>query len=215
MESLKPQDVLVMLKLCAIAASSSKQAARPPRPPMSVLGIELGLSSSEVHAAIRRSRASGLLHDAFSDDKPNSKQKPVSRKARAVRLVPKIRTRAARQERINVTAVIEFLVHGLKYVFPPHRGTMTRGIATSYAAAPLKRFIARGKEPIPVWPFAEGNERGVELEPLYRTVPFAASRDPALYELLAIADALREGRARERKIAEEQLRQRLKAIDGR
>jgi hypothetical protein len=90
---------------------------------------------------------------------------------------------------------------------------MTRGIATSYAAAPLNGFIPRGGEPIPVWPFAEGNERGIEFEPLYRTVPFAALRDPALYELLAIADALREGRARERKIAEEQLRQRLKAID--
>jgi hypothetical protein len=44
---------------------------------------------------------------------------------------------------------------------------------------------------------------------LYRTVPFAASRDRALYELLAIADALRDGRARERTIAEKELRERL------
>jgi hypothetical protein len=213
MESLKPQDVLVVLKLCAAAAFSSKHAERPPRPPMALLGIELGLSSSEVHAAIRRARASGLLHDGFStiDTRHPKQQKQSSGKTV---VAPRMGTRAVRQERINVTGVIEFLVHGLKYVFPPHRGTMTRGIATSYAAAPLKRFIARGKEPIPVWPFAEGSERGVELEPLYRTVPFAASRDPALYELLAIADALREGRARERKIAEEQLRKRLKDIDG-
>jgi hypothetical protein len=90
---------------------------------------------------------------------------------------------------------------------------MTRGIATSYAAAPLNQFIARGEEPIPVWPFAEGKQRGVELAPLYPTVPFAALRDPALYELLAITDALREGRARERKIAEEQLRLRLSDIE--
>jgi hypothetical protein len=212
MESLKPQDVLVVLKLCAAAATSSRHVSRPPRPPMAVLGIELGLSSSEVHAAIRRARASGLLHDAYSTiDTRHPKQKTASGKTA---VTSRIRTRAVRQERINVTGVIEFLVHGLKYAFPPHRGAMTRGIATSYAAAPLKRFIARGKEPIPVWPFAEGSERGVELEPLYRTVPFAASRDSALYELLAIADALREGRARERKIAEEQLRKRLKDIDG-
>ena len=128
-------------------------------------------------------------------------------------MAPKIRARAVRQELINVTGVVEFLVHGLKYVFPPRRGGMTRGIATSYAAAPLNGFISKGDEPIPVWPFPEGNVRGIELEPLYRTVPFAALRDPALYELLAIADALREGRARERKIAEEQLRLRLSDIE--
>lgn len=210
MESLKPQDVLVVLKLCAIAASSPKGAAAPQRPPMSVLGVELGLSSSEVHAAIRRGRASGLLQDDFSAiDKQQAKRKHL----RDVLPEPTIRARAVRQEHINVTGVIEFLVHGLKYVFPPHRGAMTRGIATSYAAAPLNGFIARGAEPIPVWPFAAGNERGIEFEPLYRTVPFAASRDPALYELLAIADALREGRARERKIAEEQLRLRLSYIE--
>jgi len=209
MESLKPQDVLVVLKLCAVA-SSPGHGARPQRPPMAVLGVELGLSSSEVHAAIRRGRASGLLLDAFqSIDKGQTKRKHL----RDVPPAPTIRARTARPERINVTGVVEFLVHGLKYVFPPHRGGMTRGIATSYAAAPLKGFIARGEEPIPVWPFAEGNERGIELTPLYRTVPFAALRDSALYELLAIADALREGRARERKIAEEQLRLRLSDIE--
>ena len=46
----------------------------PQRPPMAVLGVELGLSSSEVHAAIRRGRASGLLQDVFpqsTSGKPN------------------------------------------------------------------------------------------------------------------------------------------------
>ena len=214
MESLKPQDVLVVLKLCAVVASSPRQGARAERPPMAVLGVELGLSSSEVHAAIRRGRASGLLQDAFlSIDKGQTKRKHPFATLPDVPQAPTIRARTARQERINVTGVVEFLVHGLKYVFPPRRGAMTRGIATSYAAAPLNGFIARGEEPIPVWPFAEGKERGVEFEPLYRTVPFAALRDPALYELLAIADALREGRARERKIAEEQLRLRLSDIE--
>jgi hypothetical protein len=214
MESLKPQDVLVVLKLCAVAASSDKRASVPQRPPMAVLGVELGLSSSEVHAAIRRGRASGLLQDVFpAVDKRQAKQRHVSANLRVAHPVSKIRARTGRQERINVTGVVEFLVHGLKYVFPPHRGAMTRGIATSYAAAPLNGFIARGEDPIPVWPFAEGKERGVELEPLYPTVPFAAMRDAALYELLAIADALREGRARERKIAEEQLRLRLSDIE--
>jgi hypothetical protein len=100
----------------------------------------------------------------------------------------------------------------LKYAFPAQRGEFTRGIPTSYAAAPLNKLVTKGRDPVPVWPFANGTERGVALEPLYRTVPFAALRDPVLYELLAIADALRDGRVRERKIAEEQLKERLRRI---
>jgi hypothetical protein len=213
MESLKPQDLLVVLKLCVVMSASNGRGARPPRPPMAVLGIELGLSSSEVHAALRRARASGLLRDAIFPGGARPKNREELRGV-ATHEVSRPRSKTVRQERPNVTGIVEFLVHGLKYVFPPHRGQLTRGMPTSYAAAPLSGFIARGKDPIPVWPFAEGTERGVEFEPLYRTVPFAALRDPALYELLAIADALREGRARERKIAEEQLRQRLRNIDG-
>lgn len=192
MESLKPQDVLVVLKLCAVASASNAHAAMPLRPSMAMLGIELGLSASEIHAAIRRARRSGLLLHELAPSR-----------ARSMSLRP---------ERPNATAIREFLVHGLKYVFPSRRGELTRGVPTSYAAAPLSALIERGQDPIPVWPFAYGTERGVTFEPLYRTVPFAALRDPVLYELLAIADALREGRARERKIAEDQLRQRLRRI---
>jgi hypothetical protein len=39
-------------------------------------------------------------------------------------------------------------------------------------------------------------------------------RDPALYQLLALVDAIRDGRARERNLAERDLVERLKAIHG-
>lgn len=215
MESLKPQDVVVVLKLCALAARRAAQDLAPPRPPMAVLGFELGMSSSVVHAAIKRAHASGLLRYGAARPKvaPPPPISPQS-EGRAPELLPRsagssLRFRPPGQERPNVTAIIEFLVHGLKYVFPPQRGELTRGIPTSYAAPPLRDLIKIGAEPIPVWPIPEGTERGVAFEPLYRTAPFAALRDHSLYELLAITDALREGRARERKIAEEQLRLRL------
>jgi hypothetical protein len=51
---------------------------------------------------------------------------------------------------------------------------------------------------------------GIALEPLYKTVPEASLRDPSLYELLALVDAIRDGRARERKIAEKELINRLR-----
>ena len=53
--------------------------------------------------------------------------------------------------------------------------------------------------------------RGAAVEPLYRSVPQAARLDSALYELLALVDAIRIGRARARKLAESMLRSRLQA----
>jgi hypothetical protein len=63
----------------------------------------------------------------------------------------------------------------------------------------------------PVWPDANGEYRGLEFAPLYRSAPQAAKRDPVLYELLALVDAVRGGRARERQIAGDELKKRLAA----
>jgi hypothetical protein len=61
----------------------------------------------------------------------------------------------------------------------------------------------------PVWPYAEGPLRGIAFSPLYKNVPQAALRDSKLYELLALVDAIREGRAREREIAIRELTARI------
>jgi len=45
----------------------------------------------------------------------------------------------------------------------------------------------------------------VGVEPLHPCVPFAAMQDARLYELLALFDALRVGKARERGMALERL----------
>jgi len=108
-------------------------------------------------------------------------------------------------------ALQEFLIHGVKYAFPAERGELTRGIPTAHAAAPLKREISAGNEPPPVWPSAMGKTRGDSFAPLYKTVPEAALRDPFLYQMLALLDAIRDGRSRERQLAEQELKIRLKA----
>lgn len=154
------------------------------RPPISIVANDLSLSPSEVHGAIGRLRASRLLHV------PNLKDRP------------------------NISALEEFMIHGLKYVFPAEHGDVTRGIPTSYAAEPLKSEIAMSNDPPPVWPWPEGDTRGVGLEPLYRKVPQAALRDSELYKLLTLVDAIRDGRARERKIAEQDLVRRLRITHG-
>lgn len=107
--------------------------------------------------------------------------------------------------RPNISAIEEFLIHGVKYVFPAERGALTRGLPTSYAAEPLNRLIAPGDEPIPVWPHPEGQKRGIAFTPLYKSVPVAVLHDALLYKQLALVDALRDGRTRERKLAEREL----------
>jgi hypothetical protein len=64
-----------------------------------------------------------------------------------------------------------------------------------------------------VWPDAEGSVRGIEFSPLYKNVPQAALRDTKLYELLALVDAIREGRAREREVAIRELTARIDSAD--
>src|SRR5580692_8153241 len=173
--NLKPQDVLVVLKLCTYPDV---------RPPISIIASDLSLSPSEVHGAIGRLRKSRLLPGPSLKDRP------------------------------NISALEEFLVHGLKYAFPAEHGEVTRGIPTSYAAEPLKSEIAASSDLPPVWPWHEGDTRGIGLEPLYKSVPYAALRDPALYQLLALVDAIRDGRARERNLAERDLVERLRSSHG-
>jgi hypothetical protein len=109
-------------------------------------------------------------------------------------------------------AVEEFLIHGVKYAFPVHRGEATRGVPTAYAAPPLSDQIADNGDLPPVWPDAEGDVRGVTLEPLHKSAPKASRKDPVLHELLALIDALRDGRARERRLAERELSARLQRL---
>lgn len=195
---MRPQDVLVLLKLVAWEAAQPKEttgldllgaevwdahrlaaegrllAARPWK--QLDLARELGLSQTEISDALNRNRLAGLV-DA-------EKRRPMRR------------------------ALTDFVLHGLRYVFPIEPGRMVRGMPTAHSAPPLSKIIIEAEEKF-VWPDEEGEARGQAIPPLYPTIPAAARRDPMLYELLALVDALRVGRAREQKLAREELERRL------
>lgn len=152
------------------------------RPPIAKLASDLSMSGSQVHASLNSLRRSRLVASSQDGGRPNLK------------------------------AVQEFLIHGLKYAFPPRRGEITRGIPTGYAAAPLNRHIEAGSDPPPVWPTPDGTVRGMSVEPLHKMAPVAVLHDSTLYELLALVDALRDGRVRERELAEKELTARLKSL---
>jgi len=145
------------------------------------LAEELFLSSAEVSKSLKRCKEAGLLY------------------------------RSDLEKRVNRSALLDFLAYGMRYVFPPKRGVLVRGLPTAAAVEPLKsRFVDDG-EPPPVWPYPQGTVRGLSFSPLYKSAPKAALFDPALYELLALCDAIRSGRTRERVLAVELLRKALNA----
>lgn len=116
------------------------------------------------------------------------------------------------KQRVNILALKEFMIHGLKYVFPVQPQAKVRGVATAISAPPMKEKILSGRD-VYVWPDAQGDMRGEAITPLYRTVPAAVRIDPMLHSLLAIADIFRIGRTREVEIAKEVLDSILSTYD--
>lgn len=110
-------------------------------------------------------------------------------------------------KRVMSRALFEFLQYGLKYVFPQQPGALIRGVPTAHSAKPLSDLIQASEHY--VWPSANGTVRGQAIEPLYPTIVQAIESDPLLYEMLALIDAIRVGKAREVKLAVDELRKRL------
>lgn len=144
------------------------------------LGEELYLSAAEVHASVRRAVFAGL---AVSTDR--RRWSPVG------------------------PALLEFAVHGARYAFPVELGAVKRGVPTSFGAAPLAELIVSKPGELPVWPHLQGAAKGPSVSPIYKTAPQAALIDPALHQMLALLDALRMGRQRERALAGKLLAERL------
>jgi len=115
------------------------------------------------------------------------------------------------KRKIYLNSFKEFLIYGLKYVFPAEPGAIVRGIPTAHSANPIKELISQGSENY-VWPYSKGILRGQSIEPLYDTIPMVVQDDILFYELLAILDTLRIGRVREIKIAINELDKRLKNV---
>jgi hypothetical protein len=143
------------------------------------IACDLCLSPSQINSAFKRLVTVGLITPYHPPNKPQ----PI------------------------IQACEEFFLHGLKYVFPAKLGELARGIPTSYAAPALNEQLIVGHDPIPVWPYGEGHERGVTLKPLYPSVPEAIAKhpDPLFYDLLTLIDAIRSGRVRERQIAAQKI----------
>lgn len=174
---LKPHDIVVCLKLLASRSSRS--------PTYASLSAALGLSSSEIHAAVKRACDAGLLRRL---DSIGAATMPVP-----VR-----------------TALSEFLIHGLKYIWPCSRGALTRGVPTGSSLPAVASLLDLAEPEVPmVWAHPDGTVRGEAIEPLYPKATWLSSSDPEMHEWLALLDIVRTKTGREAKLAIETLQRRL------
>ena len=115
--------------------------------------------------------------------------------------------------RVNTKSLFEFIVYGAKYVFPAKPGQLVRGIGTAFAAPVLENRVFSAGELLPVWPDARGKNKGLEIAPLFKTLGHAVRRDPELYALLALVDAIRIGSPREANLAKDLLKKHMEVSE--
>lgn len=111
---------------------------------------------------------------------------------------------------VNRERLLQFLIHGVSCVFPVSMQGVTRGLPTAWGAPVFQSNPIMTSDMPPVWVHPTGSVRGYLVKPLYKSAVHAALRDRELYDLLSLVDALRIGRARERRFAEQELEKRLK-----
>lgn len=170
----------IMLKPQDIGVVLKYTLVQDQYPTLEQVAHSLGMTASNVHLSVQRSIQAKLL------------EQPHKRMIRPIR-----------------SHILEFLIHGARYSFYPQFGGLTRGTPTAHAAPPLNHLINPDPTP-PVWADANGTAYGPSLQPLWKNAAQAAQKDSKLYELLALVDALRGGKIRERKLAQDYLERRLK-----
>lgn len=149
------------------------------------LSEQVGLSASETHAAVERGMSAGLLRRHA----PSRRSMPVT----------------------NLTALREFLVHGLKYVWPAERGALCRGVPTA-TSDPRVAERLHLTQPVPalVWPHPEGALRGEAVQPLHPKAASLCLKDGDLHEWLALIDIIRLKAGREASLAAAEIDRRLR-----
>lgn len=103
------------------------------------------------------------------------------------------------KKKVMRLSLMEFLEHGIHYVFPQHPGALVRGVPTAHSHPAMKKKIISSENY--VWADTDGKVRGQAIEPLSKSVIKAVRQDDVLYKLLALVDVMRVGKVREIKVA--------------
>lgn len=168
-----------------VVALKLLQATEESVPTYAELASALKMSASEAHSSVARGLEAGLL------------RKPLPDSARTMPIPVRV-------------ALAEFLVSGLKYVWPAVRGPVMRGIPTAGSVPAVASLLGMPQPELPlVWPHAEGTLRGESVEPLYPRAASVVAGDAALHEWLALTDILRLKTGREASLAAAAIQKKL------
>ena len=86
---------------------------------------------------------------------------------------------AEKKKKVYRKSLMEFIEHGLHYVFPALPGSMVNGLYTAHSHPFMQQHFS--SELNYVWPEARGEVRGLSIEPLYKEQVKAAHKDSTLY----------------------------------
>lgn len=128
----------------------------------------------------------------------------VSRSAKRL-LAAKLLVERKGEYHAETNALTEWLSYGVRYALPIEEKGYGRGMGTAWTCELVKTNMV---PPVPgnVWAFTGGRHEGIIVEPIFKSVPIVASKDPLLYEALALVDAIRLGKPRELAIARDSLK---------
>jgi hypothetical protein len=112
-----------------------------------------------------------------------------------------------KKKKVNRQNLMEFLEHGVRYVFPQEPGTMVRGIPTAHSHISMKKNFISDIDY--VWPDNKGKIVGLKIEPFYPKQVEAVNEDETYHMLLSLVDVIRVGKAREVKYAVKELRKNI------
>ncbi len=149
------------------------------------LGSMLDMSPSRIFESLERLSASGLYHGK------------------------------GLRGRIDKGALLQFILHGARYVYPAIKGGIARGIPTASSSSLFNsKDLIQQTEKEPgyafVWSSPKGIARGASITPLCHQVISSYSKNVLLNMALVHFDVLRVGESRERKVAEAFFREHLK-----
>ncbi|MFK5924480.1 MAG: hypothetical protein QM496_20075 [Verrucomicrobiota bacterium] len=180
---LKPQDILVVLKLIVQNRSAERLS-------FAGLAESLGISASETHAAVKRAMKCHLLQ--HSTHLRNHSNFPAPVASQLIRFIQG-----------GVAYVFPAEKGGLAYGLPTSIGSHPLN----------EQFVIATDELLPVWPDRESGIKGLILKPLYKSCPTAARNDSKLYELLSLVDAIRDDEVRLRQVATAEFEKTIRQLE--
>lgn len=208
---MKSQDILLLLKLVSLEHKQLDLSAQSAsRLLLSIPDDWQGWQAEADAESPRVDPSDWFSMRALEDSTGISKSEVSGALKRCIEVGLAKLERKSNLPRANTKALYEFIVYGLKYVFPARPGAIVRGIPTAHAAPVLAGKLLSAGDFICVWEDAHGKQQGQTIAPLFKTVPQAVRKDAELYAMLALVDAIRIGQEREAGVAKKMLEQYLR-----